>query len=185
MAQQATTQTAPDGLSDEHLRLFGSIVQCFARHEALLREVMATVSGADVTAIRLLTDGMSFTAQRDALFTLLRHRTVPLDQVDQLRSYVQVASTYAALRQDIVHATWTETTPRTAIQPIWLSHGPLKAVRPRHDLSDGAPPFVAGEEDRTSYTLEDLREINETLARNVTLLRGWLAGVGLGATAGR
>ena len=78
----------PNCLAEEHLMLFGMVIQWFARHEVLMHEIMGTVSGSDATSIKLLTRGLSFTVKRDALFNLLRHRAVPLDRIDQVRKYL-------------------------------------------------------------------------------------------------
>src|SRR5271168_2872483 len=88
------SQTAAVHITDQHLVYFGTIVQLYARHEVLMQEVMATVSGADVTSIRLLTTGFNFPEKQDALFNLLRHRVVPFDQTDQIRNYLQMPNTY-------------------------------------------------------------------------------------------
>ena len=47
-------------LTERHLTLFGTIVQWFARHELLMQEIMATVSGADSGSIILLTRDFRF-----------------------------------------------------------------------------------------------------------------------------
>ena len=67
-------QRDADCITDQHLVLFGAIIQWFARHEVLMQEIMATVSGADATSIKLLTSGLSFTEKRVALFNLLSHQ---------------------------------------------------------------------------------------------------------------
>jgi hypothetical protein len=68
----------PDCLTEQHLLLFGAIIQWFARHELLMQDIMATVAGSDTAAIMLLTRGLDFEGKRQALLDLLRHRAVPL-----------------------------------------------------------------------------------------------------------
>jgi hypothetical protein len=173
------SQGTKDHITDQHLVLFGSIVQCFAHHELLIQEIMATVSGADVTSIRLLTSGLSFTEKWSALFNLLRHRAVPFDQVDQIRRYLQMPRTYTALRDDITHSTWIEGVPRNAIQPLWLTHGPMTALKPVHDIAKGSKEFIEEYEDQITYTLDDLTEISENLAVNCAELRDYITKVDL------
>jgi hypothetical protein len=55
------TKGEPFHVTEEHPLLFGTIIQCFARHEVIMQKIMATISGADVTSIRLLTSELSFT----------------------------------------------------------------------------------------------------------------------------
>ena len=83
------TKVTSNCITDQHLILFGALIQWFAQHEVLMQKIMATVSGADVTSIKLLTSGLGFTEKRDALFNLLRHRAVPLDQIDHIQSYLE------------------------------------------------------------------------------------------------
>lgn len=146
-----------------------------------MQEIMATVSGADVTSIRLLTTGFNFGEKHQALFNLLRHRTVPIDQIDQIRNYLQMPHTYLSLRNDIVHSTWTDALPQNAVRPLWLTHGPLAALKPVHDVDKGSKEFIEDYQDKVTYTLDDLREIGENLAMNYTGFRDYITKVGLAA----
>jgi hypothetical protein len=157
------------GLTEQHLVQFGTIVQWFARYEVLMQEIMAAVSGADMTSIKLLTVDLDFTAKRDALFRLLRHRAVPHDQLDQVQSYFQVADTFISLRNDIVHSAWLKGAPQNSIWPLWLTHGPLSAVTPLRDTAAG----------NTTYSLDDLGEISRNIAVNHANLQAYVAGLGL------
>jgi hypothetical protein len=177
------SQGKPDHITDQHLIHFGTIVQCFARHEVLIQEIMAAVSGADVTSIRLLTSGLDFTEKQDALFNLLRHRAVPLDRIEQIRTYLQMPRTYTALRNDITHSTWAEGRPQNAVRPIWLTHGPLTALKPVHDIGKGGKEFIEDYEDQVTYTLDDLQEIGGNLARNYAEFRAYVTKVGLTSAA--
>jgi hypothetical protein len=166
-------------LTDQHLIHFGTIIQCFVRHEVLVQEIMAAVSGADVTSIKLLTGALSFTEKREALLNLLRHRAVPIDRFEHIRNYLQMPRTYTTLRNDIAHSTWTEGLPQNSISPIWLTHGPMQAVKPVHDIGKGAKEYIEDQEDKTTYTLDDLREIGENLALNYIGFRDYIARVDL------
>lgn len=173
------SDTARVHITDQHLVYFGSIVQLYARHELLMQEIMATVSGADVTSIRLLTSGFNFVQKQDALFNLLRHRVVPIDQIDQIRNYLQMPQTYVPLRNDIVHSTWTDALPQNAVRPLWLTHGQMAALKPVHDLDQGSKEFIEDYQDKATYTLEDLKEISENLAMNFSGFRDYITRVNL------
>jgi hypothetical protein len=166
-------------LTDQHMISFARITQGFAQHEVLMQEIMAAVSGADVTSIRLLTSGLSFAQRREALFNLLRHRAVPLNQVDQIRNYLQILQTYNALYRDIAHSTWVEGTPKNSVRPLWLSHGPMAAIRPVHDTDGETKPFIENDDDRATYTLEDLQEIGTNLAKNRDEFQQYLTKINL------
>jgi hypothetical protein len=173
------SQTARVHITDQHLVFFGTIVQLYARHEVLMQEIMATVSGADVTSIRLLTTGFNFPEKQVALFNLLRHRVVPIDQTDQIRNYLQMPNTYLSLRNDIVHSTWTDALPQNAVRPLWLTLGSQAALKPVHDIDKGSKEFIEDYDDKVTYTLDDLREIGENLAMNFTGFRDYITKVNL------
>lgn len=173
------SKAAPGNITEQHLLLFGAIIQCFARYEVLMQEIMATVSGADATSVKLLTTSLSFAEKREALFRLLCHRAVPSDQTDQIRSYLRIPSTFMSLRDDIAHSVWTEGNPQGSIWPAWLSHGSLTAVKPLHDIGGQTKAFVEDDSDKTTYTLDDLREISQRLAVTHSGLEAYAIGVGL------
>jgi len=90
--------------------------------------------------------------------------------------------TYTTLRNDIAHSTWAEGAPQNSVSPIWLTHGPMKAVKPVHDIGKGTKEYIEDYEDKTTYTLDDLREIGENLALNYVGFREYIAKVDLMAT---
>jgi hypothetical protein len=166
-------------VTERHLLCFGTIIHCFARYEVLMQEIMAAISGGDATSIRLLTADLRFTEKRDALFNLLRHRAVTADQVEQLRSYMRIPSAFIPLRSDIAHSAWTEGEPQGSIWPAWLSHGPRTAVKPLHDIGGDGTQFVADDQDKVTYSLDDLKEIGENLMRNYAAMEAYALGAGL------
>jgi len=147
-----------------------------------MQEIMATVSGADVTSIRLLTAGFNFPEKQEALFNLLRHRVVPIDRIDQIRNYLRMPHTYLSLRNDIVHSTWTDALPQNSVRPLWLTHGQLAALKPVHDIDKGSKEFIEDYQDKVTYTLDDLREISENLAMNYTGFRDYITKVALASS---
>ena len=166
-------------VTERHLLCFGTIIHCFARYEALMQEIMAKISGGDVTSVKLLTGDLNFGEMRDALFNLLRHRAVPIDQIEQIRSYMRIPSAFTPLRNDIAHSVWIEGTPQGSIWPAWLSHGPRTAVKPLHDIGRHATEFVENEQDRITYTLDDLKEIGQNLTLNYSSMEEYARAVGL------
>jgi hypothetical protein len=173
----------PDCIDDQHLLLFGRVVHCFARHEALMQEIIAAVSGADVASIKLLTRSLSFTEKREALFNLLRHRAVPLDQIDQIQGYLRVLKTFTPLRDDIAHSVWIEGKPSNLIWPNWLTAGPLTAIKPVQDIGQGKDDFIEDDADKVTYTLDELKGNVETLETNYVRFREYAAGIGLASNA--
>ena len=172
----------PDCITEQHLLLFGTLIQWFARHEVLMQEIMAAISGADVTSIKVLTSGLSFTGKRDALFNLLHHRAVPLDQIDQIQNYLEVLHTFTPLRNDIAHSVWIEGKPQNSIWPAWLKAGPRTAIKATHVLGEDPNAFIEDEEDKVTYTLDNLKETVGTLERNYADFQDYAAGIGLIST---
>lgn len=169
----------PSCLTERHLMLFGAIVQWFARHELLIEEIMASVAGSDTACIMLVTRGLDFGGKRAALHDLLRHREVPLDQFDRIYAYLVLLDTHRGLLNDILHAAWAPGKPPNSIQPAWILGLP-PTIRPMHATADTpAHAFVETDEDRLSYTVEELVEIAQTLASNHERFASYLEGVGL------
>jgi hypothetical protein len=168
----------PNCLTEEHLMLFGMVIQWFAQHETLMDKIVGTVSGSDATSIKLLTGGLSLTVKRDALFNLLRHRAVPLDRIDQVRRYLEILHTFSPLRNDIAHSTWIEGTPANSIRPAWLSHGPLTAIKAVHDIDEHSKHFIEDHQDKVTYTLDELKQIVGNLEMNYARFQKYVAEVG-------
>jgi hypothetical protein len=168
-----------DTLSDRHLAAFGAIVQVFARHEALMDEAAATLSGASATAVKLLTASLGFTQKCAAMLSLMRHRGVPLAQYDRVLRFTDAPRTHAALHYDIVHSIWMRTESENVIAPRWLSHGPVESVKPFHNLGQDGCIFQEWPEDIASYTLDDLNGIAQLLDRNGREFHAYLAENGL------
>ena len=124
-----------DALGDRHHALFGAIVQHFAHHESLMDGVIATLSGASATSVKLLMASLGFVQKCDALLNLMRHHDVPVAQYDRVLRFTVVPRTYIALRHDIVHSTWAASESQNVIYPKWLSHGPVESVK----TETGAP----------------------------------------------
>jgi hypothetical protein len=160
-------------LTAQQLLLFGTIVQWFARYELLMQEIVAKVTGCESSSIILLTRGLDFEGKRRALFDLLRHRKVPLDQYDLIERYLMIPHTLTPLRNDIVHSTWVPGPAPNSIQPEWILRMP-PSVRPLR-----GEVFVEREEDRMAYSLGDLGEAVERLAENYERFLDYLREAGL------
>jgi hypothetical protein len=168
-----------DCLTERHLSLFGSIVQWFARYEALMQAVMAAVVGADFAAVMFLTRGLDFNGKRRALLDLLRHRAIPLDQFDRINRHLVVPHTFSALREDIAHSTWTSTTPSSWIQPNWVLLEPPGVKPLRSDPRALGQNFAELDQDKSAYSLERLDETVQTLAANYETFADYLREIGL------
>ncbi len=172
------TDTNLGCLSDRHLLLFGKIIQWFARYELLMQEIMAIVAGSDSGSVMLLTRGLDFTGKRLALFELLRHRTVPVDQYDRINHYLMIPHTLTPLRDDIAHSTWIAGPSSNWVQPDWILRLP-PSIKPLHGTG-----FIEREDDKTAYSLADLEEATETLASNYQDFREYLQEIGLASRKG-
>ena len=166
------TKVTSNCITDQHLILFGALIHWFAQHEVLMQKIMATVSGADVTSIKLLASGLGFTEKRDA-------RALPLDQIDHIQSYLEALQTFTPLRNDITHSVWIEGKPQNSIWPVWLKADPLTAIKPVHNIGGGTKYFIEDEEDKVTYTPDNLKEIVGTLERNYVNFQEYAAGIGL------
>jgi len=159
--------------------LFGAIVQWFACHEILIREIMACVTGTDTACIRLLNRGLDFGATRAALHDLLRHQAIPLTKCDKINAYLLVADTHRALLHDILHSAWISGKPSNSVQPDWIL-GLAPTIKPMHSDADTHPGnFVERYEDKVSYTVDDLLEIVDILAENHKRFSTYLIEAGL------
>ena len=166
-------------LSEQHLLVFGAIIQWFARYELLIQDVIATVAGAEPASIMLLTRNLDFGDKRLALLDLLRHCKFPLDRFDRINEYLMVPHGLMPLWKDIVHSAWVPGVSSSWIQPDWILH-PAARVKPLHD--DPAAPsenFVERDQDKVAYTLDDLSQIVQALAANHERFLEYLQDVGL------
>jgi hypothetical protein len=153
-------------LTERHLTLFGAIVHVYARYELLMQRIMAKAIGADGSAVILLTRTMTFTEKRYALLALLRHRSVPLDQIDAIRDYLKLPSRMRTLCDDIRHSDWTGGATADSIQPQWIFNNP-RTIKPLHKTPDAsAENFFEDDDDRAEYSLDELALIAQRLAEN-------------------
>lgn len=168
-----------DCLTEQHLLLFGTIVQWFARYELLMQEVMATVAGSDSACVMILTRGLDFSGKRQALLHLLRHRMIPLDQFDRVNAFLIVPHTLTPLRNDIAHSTWISAPYPNSIQPDWILRLPPSVEPLRGNPDVPSENLVEGNGEKVAYSLDDLNEIVENLAANHARFSTYLHEVGL------
>lgn len=161
-------------LSEQHLLLFGAIIQWFAQYELLIQEVMATVAGADSASVILLTRSLDFSGKRLALLDLLRHWTIPLDQFDRVNGYLMIPHTFTPLWNDIAHSRWIPGESSSWIQPDWILCPPARVRALHYDPAAPSENFVERDEDKVAYSLDDLGEIVETLAGNYERFSNYL-----------
>ena len=166
-------------LSEQHLLLFGAIIQWFSRYEFLIQEVIATVVGAELAPVILLTRNLDFSGKRLALLDLLRHWTIPLDRFDRVSEYLMVPHTLTPLWADIIHSTWMPGASSSWIQPDWILRSPERVKASHDDPTAPSENFVERDEDKVAYTLDDLSEIVQALAANHERFSDYLRDVGL------
>jgi hypothetical protein len=160
-------------LTERHLLLFGTIIQWFARYELLIQEIMATAARCDSGSIIILTHGLDFGGKRRALFDLLRHRNIPLDQYDRINGYLLVPYTLTSLRNNIAHSAWVSGPASSWVQPDWVRRLP-PGVRPFHGGG-----VIESEQDKVAFSLEDLDESVGTLSANYVSFSNYLREAGL------
>jgi len=173
-------ETTRDGcLTERHFTLFGTIVHWMARHEVLIERIAAHVIGSQSSDVMLLTRDLTQGEKRLALLSLLRHRTVPYDQVDAISGYLQIPETFRALAGDILHSTWVAGRSSSSIQPDWILR-PKPTVKPVHSGADGrAEDFLEDYDDQVEYSLDQLAETAKTLRENYQLFFAYCRSVGL------
>ncbi|GEM_PF-1088435 len=166
-------------LTGQHLRLFGSIVHWFARHEILIEDVMSAVSGASRADVMLLTRRLDFNAKREALLDLLRHHHTPIDKFDRICAYLLVPHTQMPLRRDIVHSTWRQGRHLEYIQPNWILNLPT-TIRPvSDDLDEPSERQMPRDDRELTYSIKDLEDIEGILAENHRAMSELLGQAGL------
>lgn len=146
----------PDVLSDQHLMLFGSIVQWFAHYELTIQRAISGILRIEVSSAVLLTRDLDFTRKRAALLDLVKERALPDDFWERIFAFLAVPATRASLQDQIVHSTWKKSPEPASIQPNWILRLP-PGIEPtyRVPVSDDA-----------SYSLDLLGEIVRDLAEN-------------------
>jgi hypothetical protein len=171
--------TNSDCLTERHLMLFGTIVHWFARYEVLLQHIISTIIGSHVADVVLLTKTLSLGEKRVALLDLLRHRVLPLDQIDAVYKYLTIPETFSLLVNDIKHSAWVAGKSSSSIQPDWILR-PKPTIKPLHSGVDGrSDGFLEDYDDRVEYTLEQLTETAITLGENYQRFYKYCRSVGL------
>ena len=173
------SDTVQNNLTEPYLLFFGTIIHWFARYETLIDSILAAISGADATAIKLLTSDLNTTQKRKTLLRLLRHRAIAADRIDQILRYLEVLHTYTQLHYDIVHSIWIEGEPANTIWPSWLKAGPRTAIKAKHDLGAGQKAFFEEEGEKITYTAEELKEIIGILESNFFAFEKYIDEIGL------
>ncbi|HZU91152.1 MAG TPA: hypothetical protein VE993_18005, partial [Stellaceae bacterium] len=94
---------------------------------------------------------------------ILRYRKVEIGQYDRICEYLRVPHGLSALRDNIVHSTWTASREPNLVQPDWVLDLP-PSVQPSLGGTDAE--LIEGAEDKVGYTLDDLAEAARTLGAN-------------------
>jgi len=156
-------------LSDQHLRLFGSIVQWVAQYEFAIQRAIAGVLRIDLSSTLLVMRDLDFSQKRVALLDLLSERNAPRDQWERVFAHLALPHLHVQLRDQIVHLTWTKTPEPHSIQPNWILRLPPGVE----------PAFRDPTADNISYTLDSLNEIATDLASGHERFVAYLVEAGL------
>jgi hypothetical protein len=173
------TENSLNCLTDRHLLLFGTIIHWFARYELLMQAVIANVAGSDLAAVMLVTRDLDFSKKHSVVLDLLRHRAIPIDQLDRVGHYLTIPRTRARLRNDIAHSTWILSESPHLIQPEWIFKLPPRIKPVRDDSDVPGEHYIERNEDQLAYSLDDLEEIVAALAENHRRFSEYLLEVGL------
>ena len=155
-------------LTEQHLGLFGSIVQWFAQYELTMRRAIAGIMRTELPSVVVLTRELDFGQKRAALLDLMKVRSVPYDHWERIFAYLAVPSARVQLRDQIVRSTWRLSPEPRSIQPNWILQLPA-----------GIEPANSGPvSNNASYSLEMLRQIAADLAESHERLTAYLAEAG-------
>ncbi|HEX2942786.1 MAG TPA: hypothetical protein VHO91_17180 [Rhodopila sp.] len=170
---------APVGSTGTHVLVIEMFIHWFTRFEDAMQQIMATVSGAEITSIRLLTERLSYAEKHDALFSLLRRRSVPGEQIRQLQEHLRVVHTFAPLRDDFDAAGWSDGQMPWTTWPAWLPHAADNGAIPVPDVITTATAVMEDQDNPVSYTPEDMQTIVRRLAASYAGLRQYATAMGL------
>jgi hypothetical protein len=132
-------------VTEDHLRVFGTIVHAFAMCDALMVSAMAALSAAGGTPMSVICSGLSHRGKRDALLGLLRaKRSLHPNQRERVARFLGEFHKWSDLRSSVVHASWGVGHRPDSIMPMALS------------LRRGAFHPKGFENDVPDYTMEEL-----------------------------
>jgi len=92
-------------LDDEHFRAFGAIIHSFARHEALMVGIMATIMDADVFYVSMITSELPYRGKRETLLAMIKQKPLSENQIEKIGGYLGQLHKYNQLRNAIAHST--------------------------------------------------------------------------------
>ncbi|QEX23793.1 hypothetical protein FRZ61_37320 [Hypericibacter adhaerens] len=153
--------------TEGHFLAFGQIIQGFARHEHIMQALMGKLVGAEISIAYLLTTGLGYAGKRDTLLSLLRHVSLPAEQIERIRWYLGELHKHNKLRNHIAHS-------------MWVAAGRPGAIKPHAAVvRGGVGQFVGFDPDEPAYTSDELIAIGNEIAKNYNDLLDYLAGAKL------
>jgi hypothetical protein len=161
-------------LTEQHLAVFGTILQCFARYELTIEQVIANVLQTDVSSIPILMRHHDFLAKRLALLDLLRDKSIPNDRWERRFAHLAVPHCHVGLRDHIAHSTWMASPETKSIQPDWI-------LRPTPSIE---PTCLGPKPENSSYTFQSLGEIAANLVKSHAQFHAYLIEADLIANKG-
>ena len=156
-------------LTEQHLRMFGAIVQWFAQYELTIQHAIAGLLRTEVSSVARLTRDLDFSQKRAALLDLIKERKWPDDRWDRIFAHLAVPSSRTELRDQIVRATWKASPEPHSIQPNWILRVPpgIEAA------------FQGPADENASYSLGLLDQIATDLADGHERFVAYLVEIGL------
>jgi len=140
-------------LTEQHLAVFGAILQCFARYELTIEQAIAGLLQTGAKSVVILTRHLDFTGKRLAFLDLLRKLSIPGDRWERIFAHLSAPASHVELRKHVAHSTWKASPQPRSIQPDWI-------LRWSPHIEPALEPPV----DEVSYTLEALSETSANLA---------------------
>jgi hypothetical protein len=127
----------------QHLRIFGAIIQYFARLELLMTSIVAQLLQISMTDSMIMMAGVGYAAKRAALLSILENHDVPLDRKTKIIKFLDEFHKHNNLRNNIAHNSWLEGRRPNSIKPG------LVIVR------GGKGRFIGVEDNEPDMTFED------------------------------
>ena len=134
MSEDERLLTSPNypiyALTDEHFRVFGAIVQWFARFERLIEINIHQISGGKNFGLTsLIVSQLGFKAKFETLNSLLGMVRIGGDEKynTAMKAIIADFNKHSSLRNAIAHNTWTRGRPKDSVKPVYISTRSAKA----------------------------------------------------------
>ena len=141
-------------LTDEQLRVFGSIVHLFAQFEYIVGVIIHEMAGGKMYALTaMIVSGLGYSAKVDTLRSLLEVIDLDGDKMNSIamKAVIDAFAKHNSLRNAIAHNTWTNGDRDGSIKPIFIS------------VRGGKPKIKGVRTEEQDYRIDELLAIEESL----------------------